>query len=476
METDRFGRHMSIEMLPDDLLLEIFDYHHLAAQDYSLFGPWEWHRLAHVCRRWRAVIFASPRRLDLRLIYTYRKPVRKTLDCWPLALPLSIWYPRLVLYRPLSPADEENVIAALEHPSRICEINLTLTRPLLEKLTPLMQDPFPMLEDLHLGSRDMMESLVLPGAFLGGSTPRLRRIDLDGTPFPTLPRLLLTAHDLVCLRLYEIPNSGYFSPESLITGLDATPKLTFLEICFLHPTSGLGQQSPRTYPQTRVALPALTEFQFRGDNEYLEDLIAKIDAPNIEQFSATLFDQRRFELSQLAEFIGRTEELMSSPLRTSIWLWERGFSITHYFGPPSSGWTFQLQISCYELARQVTLLTRVCGQLSLLVASGVEQLDIEADSVSSDWRDETDAGRWLELFSPFREVRRLELTGSLVPRVVSILEQSAGDVGQGVLPSLRDLHLRSNSVPPSMESFVAIRQLSGRTVTIHYTEDEGDDS
>ena len=469
---------MGIERLPDDILLEIFDHHRLAAPDYSLLGPWEWPRLAHVCKRWRSVIFGSPRRLHLRLVYTYRKPVRNTLDCWP-ALPLSIWYPRSVLHDTLNPADEENVIAALEYPGRICEINLTLTRPLSERLAPLMQHPFPVLEVLQLGSRDMVESLALPSGFLGESTPRLRRINLDGTPFPSLPRLLVSAIDLVSLRLYEIPDTGYFSPESLVTGLDATPRLRFLEICFVHPTPLSGQIIPDTYPQTRVALPDLTEFQFRGDNEYLEDLIARIDAPNVEQFNATLFDRLTFELPQLAEFIGRTEELTSSPQRMSIWLCAPRFSITHYFGfLPSPRATFRLQMLCSEFARQLTLLSRICRQLSLLVA-GVERLDIEANWTLSDWEGEIDPAQWLELLAPFSGVRRLELIGSLIPHVASALDQSAGNtpVGHGgeVLPSLRDLHLRGTLFSPSVESFVATRHHSGKVVSVSYTEDEDHD-
>lgn len=477
--TDMLGRHMTIEMLPDDILLEIFDHHRLAAQEYALFGPWEWHRLAHVCQRWRSVIFTSPRRLNLRLVYTYKKPVRKTLDCWP-ALPISIWYPRLVLNHPLTHADEANVISALEHSDRICEINLTLTRPLLEKLTPLMQDPFPALEYLQLGSRDLMGSLVLPSGFLGGFTPRLRHIDLDDTPFPTLPQLLLSATDLAYLRLYKIPSTGYFSPEALVTGLDANPKLKFLEIRFLHPTSTQGQVGPRPHTPTRAVLPTLTEFQFRGDNAYLEDLIAGIDAPNVEQFGITLFDQRTFELLELAEFIGRTEEMKSSPYRTSIWLWERGFTITHYFGHPSSeGGTFRLEISCHELARQVILLSRICGQLSVLM-SNVEELDIEADHVLSDSGSgsgsdpDSDARQlWLELFAPFSRVRRLELIGTPVPSMVSALEQSAaGNGGREVLRSLRSLHLRGSLMSPPIESFVAARQRSGYVVSVHFASEE----
>jgi hypothetical protein len=477
---------MTIDILPDDVLLEIFDHHRLAAQEYALFGPWEWHRLAHVCQRWRSVIFASPRRLNLRLVYTYRKPVRKDLECWP-PLPISIWYPRLVLHHPLSPTDEVNVISALEFPDRICEINLTLTRPLLEKLTPLMQDQFPALEYLQLGSRDLMESLVLPSEFLGRFTPRLRHIDLDGTPFPTLPPLLLSATDLASLRLYEIPNTGYFSPEALVAGLDAKSDLKFLEIHFLHPTSDLGRESTRPRPNspTHVLLPALTEFQFRGDNAYLENVIARIDAPNIERFGITLFEQRTFELPHLAQFIGRTEKLKSSPYRTSIWFWDHGFSITHYFGPPSSGPTFRLEISCPELARQVILLSRICKQLSLLV-SMVERLDIETDHMLSDvWDEEAadsdsdsdpDSGaaqQWLELLAPFRRVRWLELIGTPVPSIASALEKSAAGKGcREVLPSLQSLHLRGPTMSPPIESFVAARQRSGHVVSVHFVGEE----
>jgi len=466
-------------MLPDDILLEIFDHHRLDALDYSLFEPWEWHRLAHVCRGWRSVIFSSPRRLDLRLVYTYRKPVRKTLDCWP-DFPISIWYPRLVLYHPLSPTDEDNVVSALLHPTRICEINLTLTRPLLEKLTPLMQDPLPMLEYLQLGSRDLMESLVLPSEFLGGSTPQLRHIDLDGTPFPALPRLLSSATNLIFLRLYEIPITGYFSPEALVAGLDATPKLKSFEICFSHPhptSASQGSDSPRTYSQPRAALTALTDFQFRGDSEYLEDLVARIDAPNVEQSNITLLDERMFELPRLAQFVDRTEGLKSSSYRTSIWLWERGFSITHYFGHAPCGGTFRLQIPCHGLARQMSLLTRTCRQLSLL-ASRVERLDVEADRVPSDSWDEAITPQWLELFAPFRSVRRVELIGSLVPSIASALELSAAGTGRGgreVFPSLRDLHLRGSSTLPPVESFKAARELSGHAVSIHYLGEEGHD-
>jgi hypothetical protein len=78
-------------MLPDDVLLEIFNSY----VDEDVYGDFEeqiieeWVTLAHVCRRWRSVVFQSPHRLNLRLLCTPQTPARDTLDVWP-PLPLIV--------------------------------------------------------------------------------------------------------------------------------------------------------------------------------------------------------------------------------------------------------------------------------------------------------------------------------------------------------------------------------------------------
>jgi len=459
-------RRVTVEMLPDEVLLEVFDYHRLDALDYSLFDPWEWHRLAHVCQRWRSLIFASPRRLDLRLVYTYKRPVGRSLDCWP-ALPIALWYPRLVLWRPLASADEDNVISALKYSDRIREINLTMTSSLLEKLAALVQEPFPSLEYLRMGSQEMLGSVVLPNEFLGGSTPRLRQIDLSGTAFPSLPRLLLSTRDLVSLQLDEIPDTGYFSPEALATGLGATPQLKSLKVHFLSPTAYQDQETPPPPSLDRVVLPALADFQFRGDSEYLEDLVARLSAPLLEKIEIAFFDRLVFDIPQLSQFIDLTQRLGSSPYLTSIWLWERGFSITHYFPHPSPRGTLRLQISCREFARRMASLTHINKQLFPLVSS-VRRLEIEAHRPSSAPADEVNPVQWLELFGLFVSVRRLELTGTLVPSMAAALEQSVEGMGRQVFSALRDIHLRGTAMSRAIEEFIAARKLSGHLVSVHY--------
>ncbi|KAI0295414.1 hypothetical protein B0F90DRAFT_1147789 [Multifurca ochricompacta] len=118
-------RLSAINLLSDDALLDISGLHQLSVFPIDLIvDTWEWHRLTHVCRKWRYVIFASPRRLDLRLLCTHGTTVRRTLDCWP-ALPISIKYGGVAEPTPPALKDEDNIIAALEYPARTNRFRLS---------------------------------------------------------------------------------------------------------------------------------------------------------------------------------------------------------------------------------------------------------------------------------------------------------------------------------------------------------------
>jgi hypothetical protein len=113
--------------------------------------------------------------------------------------------------------DVDNIIAALEHNDRICELDLfDIPSSQLEKVLAAMQQPFPALTRLWLWPRDETAPVV-PASFLGGSAPRLQTLILDRIPFPGLPKLLLSATHLVHLDLWRIPHSGYISPEAMVT-------------------------------------------------------------------------------------------------------------------------------------------------------------------------------------------------------------------------------------------------------------------
>ena len=73
-------------MLPDLALLEIF---HFYMNDEEKERVEAWRPLVHVCRKWRQVVFESPRRLDLWLYCGAGTPVKEKLDIWP-HLPIAI--------------------------------------------------------------------------------------------------------------------------------------------------------------------------------------------------------------------------------------------------------------------------------------------------------------------------------------------------------------------------------------------------
>lgn len=110
------------------------------------------------------------------------------------------------------------------------KIDLSFPSSQLEDVSAAMQAPFPELTDLLLWSNETASEPVLPNSFLGGSAPRLRYLQLRGIPFPGLPKLLLSAAHLVHLYLYDIPYSGYISPEAMVAGLSVLNSLEDLRL------------------------------------------------------------------------------------------------------------------------------------------------------------------------------------------------------------------------------------------------------
>ena len=167
-----------------------------------------------------------------------------------------------------------------------------------------MQQPFPALKCLELGSSELTAPVV-PTSLLGGSTPSLEALSLHSISFPGLPNLLLSATHLVHLTLFKIPHSGYFSPEAIVTCLSILTCLEGLHIEFEYSRSHPERKSRRPPLPTRTLLPVLADLQFEGAGEYLEDLVARIDAPLLNSLTIILFHQPIIDTRQLTQFISR---------------------------------------------------------------------------------------------------------------------------------------------------------------------------
>jgi hypothetical protein len=91
-----------------------------------------------------------------------------------------------------------------------------------------MQKSFPALTHLDLlWDLNLSDSFpFVTGRFLSGSAPCLQYLSLTHLSFPQLPALLLSARNLVTLKLKEISQSGYIAPEAMVRGLAVLAGLT----------------------------------------------------------------------------------------------------------------------------------------------------------------------------------------------------------------------------------------------------------
>ena len=405
---------MTIDTIPGDVLLEIFT-HYLLEDSRSYIDDTEtWHTLVHVCRKWRNIVFESPRRLNLRIRCTARTRVTAMSNVWP-ELPIVIRdnYSNVYSGSP-SMKGVDNIVAALELKDRVHQISLCdYPRPLLERFAASMLGSFPALTSLDITSRDDTIPVALfPGAFLGGSAPRLRSCFLMGIPlFPGMQKLLLSTNQLVALTLRDIPQSGYISPEDVVTCLSAMPNLNLF---------WLGLRSRESIPNhpdywrlppppTPAILPSLTEFGFKGASEYMEDLLPRIDAPLIYNVSIWLFYLLIFDTPQLYNFLSRTQIFESSSGDDEL-----------YF---RHGHQFSLSITGITLSRELSSLVQICS-LSFPPICTLKRLDVRLNRWSTPhYPGDTDMEyvRWLYFLHPFTARKYLCLDKNAARRIVPAL-------------------------------------------------------
>jgi hypothetical protein len=413
-----------IDVFSDDVLLEIFGL-------YVDENPEAWQSLVHVCRRWRCLVFASQRRLNLRIVCTLGTPARDMLDVWP-ALPL------LVQGHIYETSSLDNIIAALGHRNRVSGINLwDLASSQLTKVWAAMKEPLPELTDLRLRAFDRVAPLD-PDLFMGGSTPRLRYLQLERIPYPGLPNLLLSATRLVSLRLYDIPHSGYISPMVMVTCLSTLTSLETLYLEFRSLPSDLGWEGQRLPLPTRSVLPALMYFHFRGAGEYLEDLTSRVDVPRLNYVSINFTHEIVFDNPQLAQFISRTPAL-NAPEEAHVIFDDSAGWVT--LSSKASPGQFNVEISCGALEWQLSALAQICN-LSLPPLSTVEGLYICENAGSRlNWDYPMKSEEWLGLLKPFTSVKNLYLSDDLRQRIAPALRSLVGDRGTEVLPTLESIFL-----------------------------------
>ena len=117
--------------------------------------------------------------------------------------------------------------------------------------------------------------------------------------------LLLVLSQLI---IYQIPHSGYISPEAMVELLSALSSLEILSLEFQSPQSRPDRESRPLPPPKHSVLPVLHQFNSKGVTEYLEELLTRtrIGHNKLDEMDIAFFNQIDFDCSRLAQLISRT--------------------------------------------------------------------------------------------------------------------------------------------------------------------------
>jgi hypothetical protein len=392
--------------------------------------------------------------------------MKNTLDVWP-AFPLLIQDAAFQ-----AEGLEDNVIALLGHRDRVCQIKLAnVPVSHLKKVLPAMQKPFPELTSLMLWAYGEMMP-VLPDSFLGGSTPYLHSLSLHRIPFPSLPKLLLSSTHIVNLHLNGIPHSGYISPEAMVTTLSTLTRLNSLALDFQSPLSCPGRASRRPPPETRTVLSVFSIFRFKGVSEYLDDLVACIDAPRLSFLDIILFNDIVFDTPQLTQFISRTPLKALEEARVTF---QAGAAMIFFSSRAPGYGRLNVRILCREVDWQLSGLGQVCTS-SLPAFSKLEYLYFKTIFPQApDWPDNIENTLWLELLRPFTTVRNLYLSEEFGARIGRALQEPVGGRTTELLPTLQNI--LSDEPQPSVlfqdiGLFLLARQTTSHRIVVSNWKDE----
>jgi hypothetical protein len=476
---------ISINTLPDDVLLEVFDHYRKLSADHwaRLQG---WYKLAHTCPRWRQLVFASSLRLNLQLRCTFGTPVMDMINHSP-PFPLILDYgPHLL--KKWTPADEDGVLFALQHLSRTHEIMLSAPRSTLAEIIDPMLDTAPMLRRLVLHTEST--EFVLPKGFLDGDVPQLRHLELHGVSLATLHPLLPSATSLVSLVLERVPSSAYFSPESLVAHIRTMPYLRTLSIGFLStvPRPGLGNQRPlppRQTSQARIELPVLRQLIYRGVSAYLESLLARIRTPLIQDIDITLFNQLTLSIPRICTFVSDLEPFRPTAARIDfaqtsahILLFVPSMALQSSESQSQSP-DISLSVSCARLDFQISAMAQICRGLSgagLVLPVEELMLGFHSGGLSEEWRgggeDAIDPSLWRTLLTSFRQTHTLRVHVALAADLEHALRPPPQPQQDGLV-----LGLEQELLLPDLRTVVLLhgddeRALAGASETLRSFIDE----
>ena len=471
-------RTASIHILDDDSILHIFylyrpfllgededDNARLNGGDTWVRGRW-WHRLSHVCQRWRNITLGSASYLGISLVCTYRTPVADMLAHSP-PLPLVVDYN--TRGRDISTDDEEGTILALTQRNRVLRVRLNRS---LQKFIATMDEEYPILEFLVIGLPDEDESTILrfPETL---QAPHLRHLRLRSFALPTGSQLLTTAVGLATLSLIMVHPSTYFHPNTLLQWISLMPQLETLTIYFTFsiPNRDVERQLTHVLTIAPVTLPNLRHFVFHGVSTYLEALVHRVTTPRLKKLRIEFFSQLTFFVPRLLQLMSTADDLRSHSAKLSFV--DKKIEMAIYphgdIGPGDiEKYAFVVVVFCWHLDWQLSSMAQISNSLNQ-VFSAVEHLNLvhKVHSRSAEEHNEVDRTEWRRLLRPFSNVKALSIAKALVKDLSRCLQVEDGELPLEVLPELQELtYSGSADTGDAFTSFVDARRNAGRPVTL----------
>jgi hypothetical protein len=439
-----------------------------------------WLDLAHVCRRWRAVIFASSSRLDLKITVGPKKPghIETILR---LSSPLPIFIEYKYLFGDITGSALWRMRAALRHRDRVREIyidGLGVSDVGFGKFIRATNHQFPALESLILYfPRDHEQNI--PATFLRGpdqSELRLRRLALLRASLASVSGLLLSATALTDLTLDISANAAIFdsSQESLLLaclqGMQCLRRLNLIIPGVLW-DSHWRPASQHSTPKDIVPLITLSRFHYSGPTIFLNNLMSGLSAPSLQDARFVVWI--RFPLLFLSRVINDVRgEFRSVRVTFNINLEQFCLSSWTHLGEidrfkPS----FRLKVDLFpDSIKSINIPPStkfaMTEELALYFPSG-------------------NITKWEHIFSlreflrQFRSVRVLRVD-PFIREVALYLQQ---DDGEGILPVLEEIELsishltgysdeecRAAEELAAFEPFVLARERAGCLVKVYHCE------
>jgi hypothetical protein len=299
---------LTINNLHDEVLLEIFDSYRqsIDSYDHQWRKKYVWLNPAHVCKKWRAVMFESTSRLDLGITVGPQKPgLIKTI--------LSSPFPILIDYNCMDGEVTGSAFwrlrAALKHPDRVRGITFEGTSAVFDKLFKAANCPFPVLESLVLRFGSGCEP-KLPGTFLKGpdvlDLHHLQRLKLYRVSLPSISGFLASATALTDLCLLIDTVSCPSPKTSLLACLQGILSLRRLELSI---SSSLpNSPSQPSTPENIVTLSKLIRFRYYGCGVFLNILVSGLSAPSLRDVDILFADTIWPSNVHLPRFINEIEE------------------------------------------------------------------------------------------------------------------------------------------------------------------------